>query len=279
MKVASTILLEGETGTGKRLFAKSLHQLLCPNEPILELSLLGITVSELEEKLFGNMTQTGFLHAANAGVLLLTDVSEASEPVQITLTRLCQFKRYFPIGSLREKSFKCRLLFTSQQTLEQLEIKSFYLGLLYLLRPQRISLPPLRDRKNDIGLLLIHFTEQACQRLEREYLSAPVELIEKLEPYDFPGNITELKSLVFSAVHISYGNELSVTPFLQALKQSSPSQVKQDIKFPEMLPTINDLVQKLIHEALVRTNNNQSAAAKLLGITQSALSRRLSKSE
>ncbi len=170
-------------------------------------------------------------------------------------------------------------MFTSQQTLEQLEIKGFYLGLLYLLRPQRISLPPLRNRKNDIGLLLIHFTEQACQILEREYLSTPVTLIEKLESYDFPGNITELKSLVFSAAHISYGNELSVTPFLQALNQSSPSQVKQDIKFPETLPTINDVVQKLIHEALVRTNNNQSAAAKLLGITQSALSRRLSKSE
>ena len=273
------ILLEGETGTGKRLFAKALHRMLCPEEPYLELSLSALTAAEFEQRLFGDASQPGLLQVTGHGLLFLTQLDDASPQIQTMLTRLCQLKRYFPGGSLREKALECRIVLSSHLSLEQLEQQAFSQGLIYALQPQRIKLPPLRERQSDIGLLLQHFIEQACHAQAIEYLALPIEVAQRLESYPFPGNITELKSLVFSAVNASNHNELALAPFFAVLERQPRTTHIQRIRFPEKLPTISEATQQLVHEALVRTNNNQSAAAKLLGITQSALSRRLSKSE
>ena len=273
------ILIEGEIGTGKHLFAESLQQLVCPELPLLELSLADMPVQMLEQKLFGIAEQPGLLDMASTGFLLLDNLALAGHEIQRMLTQLCQRKRYFPRGALRENALKCRLLFSSTVPLEQLEQQAFSHGLLYCLQPQRIKLPPLRDRSADIGLLLQHFNEIACQELGRDYLATPHDLARRLEAYAFPGNIAELKALTFTAVGISNGPELALAPFLTVLRQPKLQHQSERIIFPANLPTISETSQQLIHEALVRTNNNQSTAAKLLGITQSALSRRLSKQD
>lgn len=273
------ILIEGEIGTGKHLFAESLQQLVCPELPLLELSLADMPVQMLEQKLFGIAEQPGLLDMASTGFLLLDNLALAGHEIQRMLTQLCQRKRYFPRGALRESALKCRLLFSSTVPLEQLEQQAFSHGLLYCLQPQRIKLPPLRDRSADIGLLLQHFNEIACQELGRDYLATPHDLARRLEAYAFPGNIAELKALTFTAVGISNGPELALAPFLTVLRQPKLQHQSERIIFPANLPTISETSQQLIHEALVRTNNNQSTAAKLLGITQSALSRRLSKQD
>lgn len=269
------ILIEGEIGTGKHLFAEALQQQVCPEFPLLTLSVADISPQMLEQKLFGVTNQAGLLDMAGSGFLLLAHLPLASEETQRVLTQLCQRKRYFPQGSLRETALKCRLLFSTTVPLEQLEQKGFSHGLLYCLQPQRIRLPPLRERIADIGLLLQHFNEMACQELGRDYLALPHDLASRLEHYAFPGNIAELKSLTFTAAGISNGQELSLAPFFKALEQTQPLLHSERITFPANLPTIREITEQLIHEALIRTNNNQSAAAKLLGITQSALSRRL----
>ncbi|MGE6383047.1 sigma-54-dependent transcriptional regulator [Shewanella baltica] len=273
------ILIEGEIGTGKHLFAESLQQLVCPELPLLELSLADMPVQMLEQKLFGIADQPGLLDMASTGFLLLDNLALAGHEIQRMLTQLCQRKRYFPQGALRESALKCRLLFSSTVSLEQLEQQAFSHGLLYCLQPQRIKLPPLRERSADIGLLLQHFNEIACQELGRDYLATPHDLARRLEAYAFPGNIAELKALTFTAVGISNGPELALAPFLTVLRQPKLQHQSERIIFPANLPTISETSQQLIHEALVRTNNNQSTAAKLLGITQSALSRRLSKQD
>lgn len=273
------ILIEGEIGTGKNLFAESLQQLVCPELPLLELSLADMPVQMLEQKLFGIADQPGLLDMASTGFLLLDNLALAGHEIQRMLTQLCQRKRYFPQGALRESALKCRLLFSSTVSLEQLEQQAFSHGLLYCLQPQRIKLPPLRERSADIGLLLQHFNEIACQELGRDYLATPHDLARRLEAYAFPGNIAELKALTFTAVGISNGPELALAPFLTVLRQPKLQHQSERIIFPANLPTISETSQQLIHEALVRTNNNQSTAAKLLGITQSALSRRLSKQD
>ncbi|MCW2479986.1 sigma-54-dependent transcriptional regulator [Candidatus Symbiopectobacterium sp. NZEC135] len=269
------ILIEGEIGTGKHLFAEALQQQVCPELPLLTLSVADITPQMLEQKLFGVAHQAGLLDMAGSGFLLLEHLALANEETQRVFTQLCQRKRYFPQGSLRETALKCRLLFSTTVPLEQLEQKNFSHGLLYCLQPQRIRLPPLRERTADIGLLLQHFNEMACQALGRDYLALPHDLASRLEHYAFPGNIAELKSLTFTAAGISNGQELSLAPFFKALEQTQPLPHSERITFPANLPTIREITEQLIHEALIRTNNNQSAAAKLLGITQSALSRRL----
>ncbi|ATA25228.1 hypothetical protein BIY26_21265 [Brenneria goodwinii] len=269
------ILIEGEIGTGKHLFAEALQQLVCPELPLLALSLADVSPQILEQKLFGIANQAGLLDMAGSGFLLLDNLALSGAETQRMLTQLCQRKRYFPQGSLRETALKCRLLFSSTVPLEQLEQKAFSHGLLYCLQPQRIKLPPLRERAADIGLLLQHFNEMACQELGRDYLALPHDLASRLEGYAFPGNIAELKSLTFTAVGISNGQELALAPFFKVLEQTQQMPQSERIAFPASLPTIREITQQLIHEALIRTNNNQSAAAKLLGITQSALSRRL----
>lgn len=273
------ILIEGEIGTGKHLFAEVLQQLVCPELPLLELSLADMPVQMLEQKLFGIADQPGLLDIVGTGFLLLENLAIASEEIQRMIAQLCQRKRYFPQGSLRETALKCRLLFSTTVSLEQLEQQAFSHGLLYCLQPQRIKLPPLRERSADIGLLLQHFNELACQELGRDYLAIPDDLAHRLEAYAFPGNIAELKALTFTAVGISNGPELALAPFFEVLKQPHQRLQSERIVFPANLPTISETTQQLIHEALIRTNNNQSTAAKLLGITQSALSRRLSKQD
>ncbi len=273
------ILLEGEMGTGKQLFAEALQQLVSPDLPLLAMSLADLSVQTLEQKLFGNSNQAGLLDMAGLGFLLLDNLALASTEVQRLLSQLCQRKRYFPQGSLRETALKCRLLFSTTIALEQLEQQGFSHGLLYCLQPQRIKLPPLRERSMDIGLLLQHFTELACHELGKNYLALPHDLARRLETYPFPGNIAELRALTFTAVGMSNGQELALAPFFKVLEQPQLTPHIVRISFPTNLPTIAETTQQLIHEALTRTNNNQSAAAKLLGITQSALSRRLSKPE
>jgi len=272
------IFIEGEIGTGKRLFAQALQQLICPEELILEISLADLTPVMLEAKLFGDVNTQGLLQTASHGMILLTQLELATPEIQRILARLCKLKSYLPLGSLRESSLNCRLLFSSHYSLERLEQQAFSLGLIYALRPQCIRLPPLRERKNDIGLLLQHFNEMACLELGYDYLALPHNLAPKLEGYSFPGNVTELKSLVYTAANISSGAELSLAPFFHVIEHKNHLEMER-IMFPSTLPTINETVQQLIHESLVRAKNNQSAAAKLLGITQSALSRRLSKIE
>lgn len=269
------ILIEGEIGTGKHLFAEALQQQLCPELPLLTLSLADISPQILEQKLFGVANQTGLLDMAGSGFLLLGHHALASEETQRVLTQLCQRKRYFPQGSLRETALKCRLLFSSTVPLEQLEQKHFSHGLLYCLQPQRIRLPPLSERIADIDLLLQHFYEMACQELGQDYPALPHDIANRLERYAFPGNIAELKSLTFTAAGISNGQELALAPFFKVLEQTQQIPQSERITFPANLPTIRELTEQLIHKALIRTNNNQSAAAKLLGITQSALSRLL----
>lgn len=271
------ILLEGEIGVGKHIFAEALQQLVSPELPLPELSLADISVQMLEQKLFGIPNKVGLLDVADTGFLLLNNLALATTEIQRLLSHLCQRKRYSPQGSLREKPLKCRLLFSTTSSLEQLEQQGFSHGLLYTLQPQRIKLPPLRERCGDIGLLLQHFTELACQELGKDYLAMPHDIARRLETYSFPGNIAELRALTFTAVGISHGQELALAPFFKVLEQPQLTPKLERMTFPANLPTISETTQQLIHEALIRTNNNQSAAAKLLGITQSALSRRLSK--
>ncbi|QDE31290.1 sigma-54-dependent transcriptional regulator [Shewanella polaris] len=272
------IFIEGEIGTGKRLFAQALQQLICPEELLIEISLADLTPVMLEAKLFGDVNTQGLLQTASHGMILLTQLELATPEIQRILARLCKLKSYLPLGSLRENSLNCRLVFSSHSSLEILEQQAFSLSLIYALRPQCIRLPPLRERKNDIGLLLQHFNEMACLELGFDYLALPHNLAQKLEGYSFPGNVSELRSLVYTAANISSGSELSLAPFFHVIEHKHHLEVER-IMFPNTLPTINETVQQLIHESLVRAQNNQSAAAKLLGITQSALSRRLSKIE
>ncbi|WP_028763787.1 sigma-54-dependent transcriptional regulator [Shewanella colwelliana] len=281
------LLIYGQSGTGKSEFAKSCHQLYSPDAPFISLNLAGITCETFAIKLFGQLHHrangeidavAGYLHQVGSGVLYLNEIGSLPQQAQIQLLELLESKKYSPIGSEQAYPVKCKFVVSTQDDLLQLNQQgTFRSDLLYRLRSHKIKLPPLANRPLDIAMLINHFIALAAQEMSLRAPQQPRALAPKLAGYQFPGNLHELKGMVFDAVSRSDGVALNISPFMEAINEhKSLCSPQQDcMVFPKQLPTLAEINQALIDEAMSRTANNQTAAAQLLGISQSALSRRL----
>jgi DNA-binding NtrC family response regulator len=146
-----------------------------------------------------------------------------------------------------------------------------------------VHVPPLRERKGDLSPLLDHFLEDAARALGKKKPTPPRELLQLLATYNFPGNIRELKALVYNAVSVHRDRVLSMETFLKTIGRPEAKQSQDNTKLPEQnlyvglerLPTFGEAAELLVEEAMSRANNNQTIAARLLGISQPALSKRL----
>ncbi|BDY04329.1 sigma-54 dependent transcriptional regulator [Ferrimonas sp. YFM] len=284
------ILITGESGSGKDLFAQALHRLVGADTPFVRVNLAGLSLEGFEATLFGQVrgavegdepARAGLVHSAQEGLLYLDEIGDLPLEAQAKLLDLLQYRQYYPIGSDRPFPVRCRIVTSTQHDL--LELKKagrFRNDLLYRLRAHRINLPPLRERPLDLPLLLNHFIEQASEQMQRPAPLLPADLAAKLAGYPFPGNLQELKGMVFDAVSRSDDTHLNIAPFVEAMQEhqgdAAPAQL---LRFPEQLPSLAEVNRAIIEEAMSRTANNQTAAAKMLGISQSALSRRLAKGE
>jgi transcriptional regulator with PAS, ATPase and Fis domain len=157
--------------------------------------------------------------------------------------------------------------------------EAFRNDLYYRLSTYRISIPPLRERKDDLPLLVNFFVREASKKLSRKPPAVPPELLPLLENYSFPGNIRELRSMIFDAVTRQASGTLSLAPFRKATgisaRQSSPLPPERLLLFTDTLPTLKQAQELLIEEAMQRARGNQSLAAVLLGISHQALNKRL----
>ena len=282
------ILIYGESGTGKDEFAKSCHQLCSPEAPFVNVNLAGISESAFELQLFGQLSQepgksqAGALHQVGKGLLYLNEIGDLPLASQAKLLDVLQQKQYYPIGSDRPYPVNCRIIASTQHDLLELNQQGqFRRDLLYRLRAHKIHLPPLRQRKLDIAMLINHFISLAAEEMNLTPPQQPADLAMQLQCYDFPGNLHELKGMVFDAVSRSDGIQLNISPFMEAINEhkSMAEYTGNGIIFPQVLPTLADMSQALIDEAMSRTANNQTAAAQMLGISQSALSRRITKKD
>ncbi|MBW3163493.1 sigma-54-dependent transcriptional regulator [Ferrimonas balearica] len=277
----------GETGTGKHLFAKAIHQTSCPDEPFVSIHLASLNTAAVDDTLFGHVKgafagadshRAGLVRSAGNGVLFIDGIDELPPEVQGKLVTLVQTGEYFPLGSDRSLQSQCRVVCAASQPLSDL----FEQGLLkedlyYRLRAHQIQLPPLRERPADLPLLLSHFVHRACDDLEKAPLQIDEAVFPLLKAYPFPGNVRELEALAYDAVSRSTGAALCLDPFSSLVRDVSPSTVPDRLVFPAELPTLAQVGDLLIAEAMSRTAGNQSAAAALLGLSQPALSRRLAK--
>ena len=153
---------------------------------------------------------------------------------------------------------------------------SFRFDLYYRLATHQLELPPLRDRRDDIRLLFDHFVRLAARDLDSAVPSYPPEVISGLLAYDYPGNVRELRSMVFDAVSRTGSGRLEITSFpVLASRPGRASHAAESIRFPDPLPTIREATEQLVREAMRRSGANQTAAAAMLGISQSALSQRI----
>ncbi|MEJ2201060.1 MAG: sigma 54-interacting transcriptional regulator, partial [Desulfuromonadaceae bacterium] len=194
------------------------------------------------------------------------------------------------LGSDKPKKSRARIVVATNQDLKQkLAAGTFRKDLFFRLQSHQAELPPLRQRRNDIPLLLDHWLERAADELGRKTPTPPDELPVLLGTYHFPGNIRELRGMAFEAVSLHPGGKLSMDVFKKAIGHGNgevpaqpPATTTDDqppalLQFSDRLPTLEEAANLVVAEALRRSQNNQSIAAGLLGITRPALSKRLKK--
>ena len=287
------LLILGESGVGKELIAKAAHTLSGCRGQLVAVNVAGLDDVVFADTLFGHVRgaftgadqpRRGMVEEAADGTLFLDEIGDLSIASQVKLLRLLQEGEYFPLGSDRPKRLKARVVVATHQNLAlRQESGSFRRDLYYRLCTHLVQIPPLRERKGDLPPLLDHFLEEAARALGKKKPTPPRELLQLLATYAFPGNVRELKALVYNAVSVHRDRVLSMDTFLRTIirpdvKQSAPatSQAERNLYAGlERLPTFGEAAELLVEEAMTRANGNQTIAARLLGISQPALSKRL----
>jgi DNA-binding NtrC family response regulator len=289
------VLITGESGTGKELLARSIHAASGRSGPFVTVNVAGLDDVMFSDTLFGHhrgaftgadRERSGLIAKANQGTLFLDEIGDLEPASQIKLLRLLQENEYYPLGSDEPVQTTTRVVAATNSDLQQKQKKgAFRRDLYYRLISHLVHVPPLRERSRDIQLLLEHFVSEAAATLGR---SAPIigaGVIDILQSYDFPGNIRELQAIVVDAVSRTKGTEMPdavVEQFLyrhrsEGIPATDLPQDDRRFNWTGSFPKMTEVEQFLIDEAMARTGNNQSAAARLLGVSQSTISRKTRK--
>jgi transcriptional regulator with PAS, ATPase and Fis domain len=221
------------------------------------------------------------IEKASGGILFLDEIGDLSLVSQVKLLRLLQEGEYYPVGSDTPKRINARIIAATHQNLHsKKEDGQFRNDLYYRLKIHHVNIPPLRERKEDIALLLEHFLTLAADEFDKELASIPTGLLVLLENYSFPGNIRELRAMAFDAMSTHQSGELSMKAFKGIIDSMPGVNIHAQPEKPlfegsTTLPTLKKAADLLVKEAMKRANSNQSLAAQLLGISQPALSKRL----
>ncbi|MCF3107459.1 sigma-54 dependent transcriptional regulator [Niabella sp. CC-SYL272] len=286
-KIAPTdanILVLGENGTGKDLVAHAIHQQsLRAQRPFIKTDVGSLTESLFESELFGHTKgaftdareeRTGRFEAANSGTLFLDEIGNITLHQQARLLTVLQNRQVTKLGSHQPIPIDIRLVCATNVPLEELaNEKRFRKDLIYRINTVEIILPPLRKRTGDIELLARHFVKQYKEKYFKPNLELDKKTIDKLNHYHFPGNVRELQYAIERAVIMSDGEELLPGDIVFSPIESRDVELA---KAPESI-NLNVLERNAILLAIEKNNGNITKAAKELGLTRTALYRRLNK--
>lgn len=303
-KTQAPVLITGKTGVGKELVAKAIHALSGREGEFIPVNAAGIDESSFSDTLFGHAkgaftgadnVRKGLVEMASGGTLFLDEIGDMSVSVQMKLLRFLEEGKYYPLGSDWTKSSDARMIFATNRDLQSLrECGSFREDLYYRLRTHEIDIPPLQERLDDLPLLVDHFLEKFAKSLGKKKPAVPSELYTLLSMYHFPGNIRELKNLVFDALSRHEGKILSMNSFRETMakgrkssgltfnndqgEDSNPLNPMEIVeKGAKRFPTLKEMETIIVREALKSANGNQTIAAEVLGLSRSALSKRLNR--
>jgi len=287
------VLITGETGVGKELVAWAIHTLSNRKADFVPINVAGLDDNVFADTLFGHkkgaftgadQARAGLIEQASGGTLFLDEIGDLSPTSQVKLLRLLQNGEFFPLGSDLAKHSDARVVVATNQNLQMLqESGRFRKDLYYRLRAHHIHIPPLRDRYEDLPMLVNHFLEKASNALGKEKPTPPKELFSFLGTYSFPGNVRELESMIFDAVASCKSGILSIESFRPYMPQSDPAaqievplQPNEPSTLPEQMHIISSMTEKqMIINALNKTNQNRTKAAKLLGISRRTLQNKI----
>jgi transcriptional regulator with GAF, ATPase, and Fis domain len=278
---------------GKELVAQAVHRLGYKSGEFVAINIAGLDDTMFSDTLFGHrkgafsgaeLNRKGLISTAADGSLFLDEIGDLSQGAQIKLLRLLQEREYFPLGSDVARSTNVRMIFATHQDLDSLqESGRFRRDLFFRLRTHHVHIPPLRERLDDLPLLLDYFLEDAAKKLSKKKPAYPRELLILLGTYHYPGNVREFQSMVFDAVSKHQSHTLSMEVFKAYINKCSigsellPASQPVETVFAvvDRLPTLKESGRLLVQEALNRSQGNQAIAAQMLGVTRQALNWRL----
>ena len=284
------VLIAGETGVGKELFAQAVHRVSGRGGRFVPVNAAGLEDQAFSDTLFGHVkgaftgadsARPGLIEQAAGGTLFLDEIGDLDSSGQIKLLRLLQEGEYYPLGSDVARKSDARIVAATNRDLKALsDTGAFRKDLYFRLQTHRVVVPPLRERREDIAPLLELFLDEAAGMLQKKRPSAPRELTALLKTYHFPGNVRELRSMVVDAVTHHPGGILSMTRFKEHMQHLAPlhdpaPRPGAGVTFGEVLPSMKENTELLIDEALRRADGNQAIAAEMLGISRQALNKRL----
>jgi DNA-binding NtrC family response regulator len=284
----ATVLIRGETGTGKELVARAIHEQSGRSGPFIAVNCAAMAEGLLESELFGHMqgaftdahkAKAGLFVEAHGGTLFLDEIGEMGLGMQSKLLRALQERVVRPLGGSREVSFDTRIVAATNRDLEaEVEVKRFREDLFYRVNVVSIEVPPLRLRMEDILPLAHHFIARSAKRNGRPALRLGHAAAERLMGYDWPGNVRQLENAMERALALTRFEEISLDD-LPIQLQRAPSIEAHASATDDDLPTMEVIEERYIQKVLDAMGGNKAAAARILGFDRRTLYRKLAKGD
>ncbi len=282
----ASVLVHGETGTGKELVARALHS-LSPRAkgPFVAINCAALPAALVESELFGyakgaftdaRAAKSGLFVEATGGTMFLDEVAELSLDNQAKLLRALQERRVRPLGSNAEVAFDARILCATHEDLEALvEQGKFRQDLLYRLNVIRVDLPPLRDRGMDVVHLATLFLSRVCERDHRGPLTLSAEVAQKLVNYSWPGNVRELENCIERVAALATGAQVAAADLPEKLRTFQRERFQVSVDQTEEILPLDEFEKRYVLRVLQLVEDNRSRAAEVLGIDRRTLYRKL----
>ncbi|MFB5284124.1 sigma-54 interaction domain-containing protein [Peribacillus sp. Hz7] len=273
-----SVLIRGESGTGKEIIAHSIHQFSGRmDKPFVKVNCGAIPEQLIESELFGYEAgaftgakkggKIGKFELADGGTIFLDEIGDMPLHMQVKLLRVLQENEYEPVGSLYPKKINVRVIAATNRPLEKLiEQKLFREDLFYRINAVQLFIPALRDRTEDIPLLVEHFLKKAAAKIGKRITSIHPEVLSLIEQYDWPGNIRELENVINAGVHLSSNGEIRIDDLPHYLKNYKLEAEERSLK-----DIVEETEKKVIEKALKKFNFDKNRAAAALGIGNSTI--------
>src|SRR5712691_51294 len=280
----ATVLLAGESGVGKDMIARAIHQHSPRKDrPFVKINCTAIPENLMESELFGyekgaftgaNTTKLGKFEQADTGTVFLDEIGDVPASIQVKLLRILQEREFERLGSNKTQHTDVRVIAATNVDLRAaLEQGTFREDLYYRLNVVPMNIPPLRERKEDIPYLVQHFVKKLKKDLGSPVESIAEDAIQRLMQYHWPGNVRELENVIERSMVLCSAPVLEADDIRMDTAPRSRAQATDNF-LPEGM-TLDEYEQSVIREALKRANGNKSQAARLLGLTRNALRYRL----
>jgi two-component system response regulator HydG len=285
-KSDASVLITGETGTGKELVARSLHK-QSGRGPFVAVNCAAVPPNLLESELFGHtrgaftdakLSRKGLFLEATGGTLFLDEVGEMPLEMQAKLLRALQERVVRPVGADTEHPFDARIVTATHRDLEDdVAKRRFRQDLFYRINVVSINVPPLRERGSDVLKLASHFLQKSADRTGQPVRRLSPPVAERILVYDWPGNVRELENCIERAIALSRFEELTLEDLPERIRTYRPDHFVMTADDVEEIISLDELERRYIARALKLLNGNKARAAQLLGVDRRTLYRRLGK--